>query len=293
MTVNRSIAEAISVGIAALARIQGADGSFPLLVEKEPTRWVPCSGLFSTAYIMLGAGGLLPADNIARAVAFIRSQRRPDRLWEYDPGLRIPPDSDSTSCSLAALMLHGDGSDAAGGADLLRSYWRPGGGPFRTWKAPGMWSVPERDDAVVNCNVLLALRLLGSPATTAEHDAVRQLLHRTNGRSRFYRTPSTIAHAARRAGLDPAALPAPAVARPQPNDLIGGIQWLCAVPKPDATLIDGVLAAQRHDGSWPLWPWITGEAMPFWGSAAMTTALALEALCRHAGLPGPSRSAPS
>lgn len=290
---SRSIAEAISAGIAALARIQGADGSFSLLVGRERTRWVPCSPLFSTAYIMLGAGGLLPADNIARAVGFIRSRRRPDRLWEYDPALGIPPDSDSTSCSLAALMLHGDGSDAAGGADLLRSFWRPDSGPFRTWKAPGTWSGPERDDAVVNCNILLALRLLGAPATTSEQSAVQQLLLRTKGRSRFYCAPSTTAHAAHRAGLDPAALPRAAIARPQPNDLLGCIQWLCAVPKPDAALLERVLVSQRDDGCWPLWPWVTGEAMPYWGSVAMTTALAVEALARHAGLPGPPRSAPA
>lgn len=271
--------------------MQAADGSFPLLVGRGPTRWVPCSPLFSTAYIMLGAGGLLPADNIAWAVAFMRNRRRPDRLWEYDPALRIPPDSDSTSCSLAALMLHGDGSDADGGADLLRSFWRPDTGPFRTWREPGIWSVPERDDAVVNCNVLLALRLLGAPATTREQEAVRQLLLRSNGRSRFYCTPSTTAHAARRAGLEQEALPAAAIARPPPKDLIGCIQWLCAAPKCDAPLVDSVLAAQRDDGSWPLWPWVTGEAMPFWGSAAITTALALEALCRYTGRPMSSRSA--
>src|SRR5262245_40198029 len=184
--VTRSIPEAISVGIAALARMQGADGSFPLFTGTGPTGWLPCGRLFSTAYIMLGASGLLPSDNIARALAFIRGQRRSDGLWEYDPAIRIPPDADSTACSLASLVLHGDGSDLAAGADLLRSYWRADQGPFRTWKAAGTWSAPERDDAVVNCNVLFALRLLGSPATAAEGAAVRELLQRTDGSSRYY-----------------------------------------------------------------------------------------------------------
>ncbi len=287
LTVTRSIPEAISAGIAALARMQGADGSFPLFTGTRPTGWLPCGRLFSTAYIMLGAGGLLRSDNIGRALAFIRSQRRPDGLWEYDPAIRIPPDADSTSCSLAALVLHGDRSDLAGGADLLRSYWRADGGPFRTWKATGIWSMPERDDAVVNCNVLFALRLLAVPATAVEQAAVRELLQRTKGRARYYCSPATIAHAARRAGLEQNALPPLAIACPQTNDLLGCAQWLCAMPEPNAALTTGVLAAQRADGSWPLWPWVTGAGnpKPFWGSAAITTALAIEGLCRHAGPP--------
>jgi hypothetical protein len=209
-----------------------------------------------------------------------RGQRRRDGLWEYDPAIRIPADADSTACSLAALMLRGDGSDAAGGADLLRSYWREDQGPFRTWKAAGVWSLPERDAAVVNCNVLFALRLLGSPATPAEQAAVRKLLLGLEGPSRYYCAPATIAHAAHRAGLEQNALPPQATACPQANDLIGSVQWLCAMPEPAPALI----AAQRADGSWPLWPWVTGAGnpKPFWGSAAITTALALEALCRHA-----------
>src|SRR5262245_24212402 len=101
LNVKCSTMETISAGIAALARMQGADGSFPLLTGTGPTGWRPCGRLFSTAYIMLGAGGALPSENVARAIAFIRGQRRPDGLWEYDPAIRIPPDVDSTACSLA------------------------------------------------------------------------------------------------------------------------------------------------------------------------------------------------
>ena len=115
---------------------------------------------------------------------------------------------------------------------MLRSYWRADGGPFRTWKAPGIWSMPERDDPVVNCNILFALRLLTVPATAAEEAAVRELLQRTKGRSRYYCSPATIAHAARRAGLEQNALPPLAIACPQTNDLVGCAQWLCAMPEP-------------------------------------------------------------
>jgi hypothetical protein len=240
--------------------------------------------MFSTAYVMLGAGALLARDNIDRAVGFIKSQRRPDGLWDYDPEMRIPPDSDCTACALAVLVLHGD-PDVQGGAQLLRSFWRAPAGPFRTWWGGGMWSLPERDDPVVNCNILFALRLLGSPATPTEQHAVRQLLLRSEGRSRYYCAPATVAHAARRAGLDLDALPSLAIARPREAGLLGCVQWLCAMPVPDVALIDAVLAAQGTDGSWPVWPWVTAaeNPKPLWGSAAITTALAVEALARHSG----------
>jgi hypothetical protein len=48
----------------------------------------------------------------------------------------------------------------------------------------------------------------------------------------------------------------------------------------DDELIDAVLAAQRPDGRWPIRPWCTGAGhpVPYWGSSAVSTALALEAL---------------
>jgi len=281
------IADAIARGSAALARLQAPDGSFPLRTRldvpwwRRGSRWRPCGPLFATAYILLCAGRLLPAASVARALDYLRRQRRPDRLWDYDPAIGIPPDVDTAACALAALALHGaEASDLEGGAALLRGFWRPAEGPFRSWQAGGMWSLPERDDPVVNCNVLYALRLLGSPPTAAESGAVRRLLARSREGSRYYCAPSTIAHAARRAGLEPAALPAIARARPAPGDLAAVAQWLCGLPPGDAALRRALLDAQRRDGSWPAAPWVqaVGQPRPLWGSSAVTTALALEAL---------------
>jgi hypothetical protein len=270
----------MSLGLSALARLQSEDGSFPLFRRAGSSDWHRCGSLFSTAYVMLGAGRLLPAENAARAAAFILGQRRPDGLWEYDPALGIPPDADSTACALAALALHGISAPRAGGADLLRSFWRQGDGPFRTWRVEGKWSLAERDEAVVNCNILFALRLIGSPATPPEAAAVIDLLRRTPGPPRYYCAAATMAHAARRAGLGWDQLPEVATARPPAGDLIASVQWLCASPAADAELIDAVLAAQRPDGRWPITPWVTGVGtpQPFWGGPAITTALALEAL---------------
>jgi hypothetical protein len=229
---------------------------------------------------MLTAGSLLLPRDAARAVDFIRGRRRPDRLWEYDPALGIPPDVDSTACALAALARHGSAADLDDGADLLRAFWRGDTGPFRTWRAPGMWSLPERDDPVVNGNVLLALRLLGTPATAQEQNAALALCARTQGRSRYYCSPAAVAHAACRAGLPKGSLPGAATEQPAAEDLLGAVLWLAATGIAAPGLTGAVLAAQRPDGAWPIRPWVTGEGVPFWASAAVTTAVALEALAR-------------
>jgi hypothetical protein len=213
-------------------------------------------------------------------MAYIRSERRPDGLWEFDKVIGLPPDSDVIACALAAFAQHGEPSDVAGGEMLLRAYWRPVTGPFRTWKA-GPLSGAERDDPVVNGNVLFALRLLGSPATHSELASVNALFHRSP-RSRYYCHVSTIAHAAARGGLDLSVL-SPAISTPPPAiDLLGAIQWLCAAPATEPKLIDEILRSQRSDGGWSIYPWVTAQRAPrpYWGSPAVTTALAIEALDR-------------
>ena len=56
---SRSIADAIESGLEALAGMQAADGAFPLWTGTN--RWARCGPLFATAYVMMGAGRLLPA----------------------------------------------------------------------------------------------------------------------------------------------------------------------------------------------------------------------------------------
>ena len=276
-----AIDRAMTSGTAALVRAQAADGSFPLHTREGSGPWRPCSALFSTASIVLTAGPMLPRTVVERAAGYLRRSRRPDGLWEFDSALRIPPDADSTSCSLAALAIHGGGADLEGGASLLRSFWRTDGGPFMTWHhATGDWAARDRDDAVVNGNVVLALASLGTPATPDELAAVRRLMQKSAQRARYYLAPSAIAYAARRAGIGLDALPPAAVARPSAGDLLAAAQWLCGMRLADAALVDGLLATQRADGLWPIQPWCTaaGHPTPVWGSEAVTTAYALEAL---------------
>lgn len=281
--------QALSRGLRALTGMQAADGSFPLRRRlqvpwwRRGARWQPCGPLFSTAYVLLAAGALLPADSRQAALDYLRRARRGDGLWDYDPALDIPPDSDCTACALAALALHDQaGADPAGPA-LLRAFWRAPEGPFRSWPDSGMWSLPERDDAVVNCNVIHALKLLGTTPTPAETAAAQRLIAGSGEGSRYYCAPSTVAHAARRAGFAWEDLPAGLHRPPKTSDAAAIAQHLAAQPKQDPVLVGALLALQRPDGSWPAAPWVraVGKPTPLWGSAAVSTALALEALARE------------
>ena len=123
--------------------MQAGDGSFPFFTRLETTAWKPCGRLFSTAYVMLGAGRMLPRDSIAQGADFIARQRRADRLWEYDPAINVPPDPNSTACALAALALHSEVPDAEADARLLRTFWRADAGRFRCWNVPESGRCPS------------------------------------------------------------------------------------------------------------------------------------------------------
>jgi hypothetical protein len=271
----RTIEVAVSDGLAALSRMQSPDGSFPLWTGTSS--WRPCGPLFSTVYIMMGSGSRLPVQNVAAAVAYIQTLRRPDGLWEFDDAIGLPPDSDVTACALAALARLGERSNVGNSEKLLRAFWRAPTGPFRTWNVRPL-SGPERDDPVVNCNILFALRLLGFPATQAELASVYRLVSRSP--SRYYCSASTIAHAAGRAGLDLRLLPPAVTLPPSTQHPLAIMQWLSTVQTAEPKLIDAILKCQREDGSWPIFPWVTAQLnpRPFWGSPAITTALAIEAL---------------
>lgn len=270
--------------------MQTSEGYFPFYVGSSETIWRRCDPIFATAYIMMGVGRLLPKDRIAQAVDYIASRRGADGLWNYDPALNIPSDADTTSCSLAALALDGRHAETAGGADLLRTFWRPETGPFRTWREEGPWTLDARSDAVVNCNVLFALRLLGAPPTDTEHGAVATLVRESVKGSAYYSSPGAITLACRRGCIGEESWP-PVVASPPP-DALGALQWFIATGRHHDRMVPRILQVQQPDGSWPISTWVTGRRLPSWGSPAVTTSLAVEALRAWALDPPAERAEP-
>ena len=268
----------IAAGVSALASMQRRDGSFPLLRWGKRSWARECFPLFSTIAVVLAVGELLPRNSVSRAVEFILRCRRPDRLWDFDPRLRLPPDSDCTACALAIIARYGSEASEASDVTCLRSFWRQPDGPFTTWAAGDEWGERERDDAVVNCNILFALTALGDRSTVGESSAVASLIGRSTAGSRYYCSPTTIAYAAVRAGYAAQELPSPLTAKPSVGDVLPMAQWLSAAASPDDDAVTFILSKQLPDGRWRREAWLGRPGHGRWGSDAVSTALCIEGL---------------
>jgi len=286
---SAEVATAIRRGLERLAGLQMEDGSFPMARRQDSGEPRDCHALFSTLTVCLAVGAHLPQASIARAVSFVERNRRPDGLWSFDPKADLPPDSDCTACALALLARHPTMSSAGEAAASLRAFWRSPDGPFRTWMhAPDAWSRPDRDDAVVNFNVLLALKELESPASPAEVEASIALANYSRKGTRYYCSYTTITYAASRAGVDLSRLHASLLARPamRRNLVLPAAQWLSAMGSSDTRALRHLLAMQEADGAWPAEAWCRDVGSGRWESAAISTALCVEALDKAGPRPG-------
>ena len=225
------------------------------------------------------AAPVLPAESVARAAGFILSRRDRRGLWGWAPDGSLPPDSDDTACCLGALVRAGYVLDGAREARLLRRFWR-WRGPFRTWLARGSWNARDRDDAVVNCNVLWALHALGAPVRPRERRSVERMVGGQRGPTRYYCSEASVAWAASRVGIA-----TPALRPPPPESLVGHplecALWLLAENRPEPARARLLLAMQEADGGWRAEPWLQGY-VGRWESRAVTTAFAIAALSRLA-----------
>jgi len=279
-------------GISALLSMQQPDGSFPVYKRVRLKPWKECHSLFSTVTVLLAVASLLPDQAVSKAVNFILNCRRDDGTWVFDPDYGIPVDSDDTACSLAALARYDISLVNNADVNLLRSFWRLDGGPFRTWQADGVWSGRDHDDAVVNCNILHALNELGTEPTHGEVNAVLNLIQGSIDGCRYYCSPLTIGYAAIRAGLAMESLPVNVTNRPIPeNGILPTAQWLSIVRQWDENAVAYLISRQSKKGHWTIESWFTGIAkpIPVWGSSAISTALCIEAL--HYSIRGITRAA--
>jgi Prenyltransferase and squalene oxidase repeat len=259
----------------ALERLQ-QDGVFPLELWPERPATTPADSLFCTAATLLACGELLPRHRVEAALEVIERRRRPDGHWAWLPDDSLAPDADSTSVALAALIRFGDAPPASAG--LLRSYWRVEADCFRTW-LHGPLATPERDDAVVNCNVLYCLRLAGE-ARDAEVAAVRDVVARVPAGTRYYPSPTSLAYAAARAGVldaEPAT-----VGDGSPSEGLGPLRLAesLAAGRGGWDAVELLLTEQQPDGRWGAAAWFMDDVGAYC-SDAYSTAVAVEALSRE------------
>ncbi len=276
--------DAFQKGLAALGELQLSDGGFPLNCWSKGTVPRDAHTLFSTACVLLAAGSHLPRGALLKAGAFIISNRRIDETWEFDPSLRIPSDSDDTAVALAALARFKLAGVSEKDSLVLRSFWREPNGPFRTWKADWYWEQAARDDAVVNGNVLVALKEVGGSPTDVEIDAAWQLIQSSHRESRYYCSLHSISYSAVRAGFSFEKLHSTIRKCPRlDRNSLGLAQWVTVANVVEERAIRQLLRNQGGSGIWPEEAWVTGMMKPklYWGSSAVTTAFCLEALHKY------------
>jgi hypothetical protein len=288
-----TVRERVAAAHDALVGWQQDDGGFPLL------RWTPggpCvedDRLFATAAIVLAVGERLRGDPLRAALALLRRRQGEDGLWRFDAAAQLPPDADDTAHALAALWRFAPATERPNPADFARlaAFVRPDG-RIATWMASGQLGATATDDAVVVANVLYAMAL-SQPATARRWLTGWLRRSRTGGAGMagvpYYLHAETVWYAWGRAraalGLDePADVPA-LLAAP------GGSPLRCALAlssgsAPRDDLVAELLRSQDTDGGWPAEPWFRAPGAVF-GSAALTTALALEGLLRWQRQAGP------
>ena len=274
---DTQIQRALSAAVRALAEAQLPDGSFALAETASRPPATPSDHLFSTAIVLGLVAAQLDAEVVARAVAYLAGRREANGLWAWMPDGSLPPDADDTACCLMAFLAAGVAVDRAASIALLRRFWRFRG-PFRTWAARGMWGSRERDDPIVNCNVLRALEELGAAVRPRERSAVTRIVAQARGETRYYCSGASVAWAAASAGI-----PAPHLLPPAETELAGRplecALWSLAGRLPSAASL--LVPLQEADGGWHAEPWLQ-DHVGTWESRAVTTAFAAAALSRIA-----------
>jgi hypothetical protein len=283
---------AIAHGIAALEDSQFPDGSWPLLKAVDGSETSPASGLFSTAGVLLAVGRQLNPVAVQRAVDYLLSCRETSGQWCFDSTLGVPCDADDTACALACLALFRPEAVTENDVEILQRYWRAPEGPFQSWDpnaAEEFWADEQTDDAVVNCNVLIALKALGASPDARLRAAVVALVAQ-RPTSRYYNGPAPVLFAAHRADLGlPKGSPL-ARLTPKPEwDALQRAYWLSTQEVRHPGQVAALLRDQKTTGLWPYCDWCTGTfAVPTsWGSESVTTAFVLDALHRQARMGGP------
>lgn len=291
----------------ALRALQSDDGEFASVVSTRPDMKgvrAPDTNHFTTPQVIWSLGFVrdrrVPSMR-RRAGDFLLRGRETDGTWRFfSPKVRrrIDPDNDATGCCAAALHALGALTDPARTREALLAH-RDAQGRLLTWLRP---AGPNDLDSVANANALWFLK--DDPDA---HEAARWLVSLVvdgseAGTFPYYETPLALYHALARARFAGASTLAEA-------DTVL-VRRVCAHQRADGSFGNALETAfavvalanlgereaaragarwlrraQRRDGTWPdcaAWngPEVPAPRSVWWGGAAWTTALALEAIVR-------------
>lgn len=248
------------------------------------------NALFSTCEVLLAIRSSLPKTVVKRALKFIESQKQANGHWNWDITFGIPDDADDTCCAIA--VLNGANNiqlkDVSTCNKVITSYWDEKYKKFRTWQSNDVpWCNSDRFDVVVNCNSILAMRILRhSQLDYCVHYVQRMVDSTEMNRSRYYFSVFSVFYAAFRAGLNIKIERLEAHIKGQINTMnaLELAQSLIVIQKysSDKQLISNLTRRlwkfQEDDCTWPSCPWCDGENLLPWGSKAVTTAISIRAL---------------
>jgi hypothetical protein len=300
LTVGAASARAISF----LASSQAQDGAFdtfysPLAQPFEAQ--APYRTTFLPALILQALGGVEGAGHIRTQLAdWLIAQRSPEWGFNYWPAgaterseMTYPDDLDDTFCVLSGLWLHNhklvDPEVMGKAVRILLATEMAVGGPYRTWIVPpGANKIWLDVDLAVNANVAYFLRLVAQPLPNI-NELMEQAIASKKFTSPYYPSAWPIMYYIGRAyrGAKGAAL-ARYVQSLQTEDGNWGTPMHTALAvnilheqdtgADTSAAISYLLGAQQADGSWPAEPFWLEVKQTYSGSAALSTALVLEAL---------------
>lgn len=304
---RRWIERSITSAVTFLVSCQQEDGGFPVTRWNSDGTSVPEDRLFGTACILLAMGELLPSASRRAALTLLQRRRDSNGFWHFDAADDLPADADDTACALAVLMRFAPAQERPTLADVdrLAAFVRHDGS-IATWLATDSLARPDTDDVVVVANVIYTMALCNVSraqhwltqwlATCAPNDDTRLGSDRTQCAAMgvssdrvqpttpYYMHIETVMYAWTRT-LRALGFPRPTLAIK--NTIFNSsLRCALALSTVDALCNDMasfLLEAQHSSGYWEAEPWFRSPGASF-GSAALTTALAVEALNRQQGI---------
>ena len=311
-----AIRRAIEKGVAFLESAQLPSGEIP--IEMSPTPEMSGDGVRDPVVFpaALAARALSIAPSAARvrsrALDFLLREMEPDGLWRYPsrehPGHDwIPLDVDDTSIASAALAAAGR-RFPNNRAPLLANRNRRG--LFKTWIVR-WWPHPRKTwrffrdstaelgdvDAVINANVVVYLDLCEETRPAIAHMLAVLRASDEMTSTKWYESRFTVwyffSHALREIAPKAGEMIVPRIDAATPRNALelalAASTLLLWNRAPD---VQPLLDAQRPSGAWPragfyhaglrrISPNEFQATPPWWGSEALTTVLAIEALSRR------------